>query len=413
MKKIILFFLLIPLLSIGQQAGISFEHNSSWEKIKAKAKAENKHIFVDCFTTWCGPCKYMSNNVFTQEKVGDYFNKNFVNLKIQMDKTKSDSEDVKSWYEEAVRFEKDYSVKAYPTFLIFNPEGELVHRIVGGGEADQFIAKAADGLNPETQYVTLVNKFNANPTDVSIAKKLAIAAQTAYDQKTGVKAIEAFVNAVGVDGALTKENIGLVLQGATQISSPSFKLIRDNKEKVDALLGGKGRNANDILSSVLIYELVLPKMRDENAVVDFEALKSTLKSDYADINMDKMLARSKSQYYMSKKNWPQFKDAVNEYLLASNSTITAQELNSFAWSVFENCDDPACLNAALAWSKQSLEKGEDAAYLDTYANILYKTGDKKNAIVFQEKALQLAAADEKETYQTTLDKMKSGKPTWE
>src|SRR5690606_162646 len=126
MRKLFIMLFLIPLLTTAQEKGIQFEHNTNWEKLKEKAKAENKHIFVDCFTTWCGPCKWMADNVFVQEEVGEFFNDNFVNLKLQFDETKEDSEDVKSWYDEAKRFAKDYEVRAYPTFLVFDPNGELV-----------------------------------------------------------------------------------------------------------------------------------------------------------------------------------------------------------------------------------------------------------------------------------------------
>ena len=46
-----------------QYKGIHFEQGLSWKDILAKAKAEHKYIFVDCYATWCGPCKYMDKNV--------------------------------------------------------------------------------------------------------------------------------------------------------------------------------------------------------------------------------------------------------------------------------------------------------------------------------------------------------------
>ena len=57
-RTIVLFFLIsISCCTMAQQKGVQFVHGLKWTEVKAKAKAENKYIFVDCFTTWCGPCK--------------------------------------------------------------------------------------------------------------------------------------------------------------------------------------------------------------------------------------------------------------------------------------------------------------------------------------------------------------------
>lgn len=55
---------------VGQEAGISFDVHTFAEAME-KAKAENKLVFMDCYTTWCGPCRMMASQVFTQQKVGD------------------------------------------------------------------------------------------------------------------------------------------------------------------------------------------------------------------------------------------------------------------------------------------------------------------------------------------------------
>lgn len=58
MKKLVLLLsFLVPILVHAQDTGIHFEHTLTWQQVQEKAKAENKYIFIDCFTTWCGPCK--------------------------------------------------------------------------------------------------------------------------------------------------------------------------------------------------------------------------------------------------------------------------------------------------------------------------------------------------------------------
>ena len=86
----ILPFLLLPLLStaqdkLTQDKGVHFDHESSWTAIQARARAEHKYIFMDCFTTWCGPCRFMATTIFPQEEAGNYFNDKFVSVKVQLD----------------------------------------------------------------------------------------------------------------------------------------------------------------------------------------------------------------------------------------------------------------------------------------------------------------------------------------
>ena len=407
MKKILLFLLILPFAVLGQEKGITFEHGLNWSQIKEKAKKDNKFIFVDLFTTWCGPCKYMSATVFPQTKVGDFFNSKFVNTKIQMDKTDKDSEEVKAWYEEAERFGKDYKIAAYPTFLIFNPQGELVHRMVGGGDADEFIERCKDALKSETQYYALLKAFNENPTDLTLAHRMVRAANTAYDEATVTQAEDIIISHTKPEN-LTKECAAYLVANTRTSRSKAFELLRDNPEKIDALLEKNGA-ANRVLATVAINEVLGTKI-DFNSEPNWEALKTEISGKYANINFDPIFKLMKAQYYVQSRNWSSLTNVVDSYLTSED--LNSNQLNSYAWEIFENSTDAVCLEAALKWSKRAVEQDVKSAYLDTYANLLYKKGDKVNAIKWQEEALSLATEGEQDNYQDTLAKMKSDIPTW-
>lgn len=111
------------------KATLSFKHEkeATLEQILATAKSKNKLVFIDFYTTWCGPCKWMDENVFSDDEVIGLYNKNFISYKV-------DAEDF-----EGVNTALKYSVNAYPTLLFLKPNGEIAHRIEGMMPRESFV----------------------------------------------------------------------------------------------------------------------------------------------------------------------------------------------------------------------------------------------------------------------------------
>ena len=84
MHRITFIFLLIfsSIISFGQ--GIEF-FEGSWDEALNEAREDDKVIFVDAYAKWCGPCKKMAKDVFTQDRVGRFFNERFINIKMDME----------------------------------------------------------------------------------------------------------------------------------------------------------------------------------------------------------------------------------------------------------------------------------------------------------------------------------------
>ena len=118
-RSIMLLFVVMSLgITANAQEGVKFEELTFKEAL-AKAKAENKLVFMDCYTSWCAPCKRMLNTVFVTKEAGDFFNPRFVSVKYDMEKG------------EGIELAKQFSVKSFPTFFIFRPDGSIQHKIGG------------------------------------------------------------------------------------------------------------------------------------------------------------------------------------------------------------------------------------------------------------------------------------------
>ncbi len=412
MKKFLFSLLLfsVTAFAMAQDKGMYFEHNSSWEKVLAKAKAENKYIFVDCYTTWCGPCKMMSKNIFPMEVVGDFYNKNFINVKIQLDTTKNDNDEVKSWFAAGKEIATKYDVRAYPTYLMFDPNGQIVHRAVGSSDADAFIAKGADAINPEKQYYTLKRQYEGGRKGEAFLYKMSMAAGEAYDIEFAKKVANEYL-ATQKD-LYTKENLELVKQFTSTSKDPGFDLLLKNSEKVDAVLG-KGESGK-IVQQIILREEVYPvAFKKGTSTPDWAAIETGLKSKYP-IHANEVFLYARVMYTKQKGNWKEFGPAVVDYMKAYGDKTSTDQMNSFAWSIFENCDDMACVASALEWSKQSFSKDNNYQFIDTYANLLHKSGNTKEAIKWQTKARDLAikAGEDGKEYSNTLEKMEKGEKTW-
>ena len=125
MKRLLLLVLIVSSTAFSQ--GIEFRKERYAEVLKM-AKEQNKLVFIDIYTSWCGPCKHMADNIFPLPKVGEYYNTYFLNLQLDAEKS-----------EDGKMVAKSFGVSAYPTFLFVNGDGELVYRFLGGKSEDMFI----------------------------------------------------------------------------------------------------------------------------------------------------------------------------------------------------------------------------------------------------------------------------------
>ncbi|MBP3756180.1 MAG: thioredoxin fold domain-containing protein [Prevotella sp.] len=132
-----------PLVATAQ--GVVFVDKMLDEAL-ALAKKEGKMVFVDCYGTYCPPCKKMLVEEFPKKEMGDYLNKGFISVKYNLDN------------EPYKKLSKQWEVSMYPTFVFLNSDGELLYRMVGFREADKFIAEAKKGI-AENKIGKLVSQY--------------------------------------------------------------------------------------------------------------------------------------------------------------------------------------------------------------------------------------------------------------
>ncbi len=453
-----------PFFLMGQEfkeGSINFVSNLSWNQIREKARAENKYIFVDCFTTWCGPCKWMNDNIFGQVKVGSFFNAHFINVRLQMDKNANDDQAIKYWYEDANRIANKYDISAYPTYLFFAPDGEIVHRFVGAAkDENEFIRRASDALDNHTQYYSVIAHWKDHKDDSAYLYHVLEVVAKSDNVEQLHEIATAYVECL--KEPLEKTNIHLFYFNSS--NDFCFKLMLKNAAKVNEWMG-ETYVANQV-SSTIFKEEVEPlflksdpldwdeisfNIRNKysmlgdalterlhrqfrqsikgqiDAVVynkivlspDWVGISKGLHSRYPHFNWNEPLLESRVGYFVSKKQWPECSKAIYDLLHNCGNQLVWPMINNMAWyDVFLHSSDRRTLRETIRWMRIYVSQSPyDLQALDTYANLLYKYGRKSEAITFETKANYIISqgthsAKEVNIYKITLEKMQNGEKTW-
>lgn len=378
-KTAILSFLFFAVLAFAQ--GIKFEEGSNFKTILAKAKKENKLVFIDAYAVWCGPCKLMVKNIFPLKPVGDYYNANFVNAKIDMEKG------------EGIDLAKKFNVKVFPTYLFINGDGEEVHRTIGYVEEKDFIQFAMDAGDPNKRLTALKQKFEKGEKDAEFL--LNLANLTIYnDADFSNKVIERYFAG---KPELTRDNLGLLFQAMKSTEGAPYRIFTERKADILKMLPeqqyaamDKNVKVNTIMAKA--YNVTTKKL--DEAYFLAETQKFMTKDE-----AENLLKRVKASRALKDKDFATYEKITIE-LNKDTSALSADQLNSLAWNFFENVTTKSSLETAVKWAQESVKKEESYANTDTLANLYNKIGDKKNAKIWAQKSVDLGKAAGEDTADT-------------
>ncbi|MCO6479587.1 MAG: thioredoxin family protein, partial [Phaeodactylibacter sp.] len=189
--------------------------DGNWETVLKMARESGKPVFVDAYTEWCGPCKWMAAHVFTREDVGYFYNQNFINVKMDME------------HGEGLLFARAYDVSRYPTFLFIDAEGDMLHRGLGRMSATQFLELGAAALDSTRQVGTLERAYRAGGRSPQMMRAYARALHKAGYGDPAAIALEYLEEQ---NDWATPENLKLMAELAPpDIQHPMFRFLAKNR----------------------------------------------------------------------------------------------------------------------------------------------------------------------------------------
>lgn len=374
LKKILFLTLTVLTSTVMFAQGIEFE-TSSWSDMLKKAQKENKLIYIDAYASWCGPCKMMKKNIFPDAQVGTFFNTNFVNAQIDMEKG------------EGPGLAKTYGVNAYPTHLFVNGKGELVHLGLGYMDAVQFVSLGKQAVDPKQQYITMQKMYDEGNRDIKLlADYMELLYQTG-DPKGDLVAQEYFKTQ---DDLTSDENIKWLNAFAVNPASVNHPTLLANKAALTQKL------KSEFLGN-FAYNYYVSGLKQNK---DLDAAQKHIREVYPE-ESDILTFYLATYYHKKNKDTEKYDQALTSFLTPENlSRFDQQELNSYAWYVYENSEDKARIKQAISWAEASVAKQPQYANTDTLAWLYYKSGDVTKAKEIAAKAIALGKATGNDTSST-------------
>jgi len=336
--------------TIGQ---IQFKEDVPFQAVLDQAKAENKLVFMDCYTTWCGPCKWLVKNVFADQKIAEAYNKQFVNFKSDMEKG------------EGLEIAKRYNIQMYPTLLWLDGNGEIAFIVVGTNTVEAFLEFAENLKDDENTFPSMVKKFESGNRDPEFLKKIASTAAIGNYDNSEVY-IEEYLNILPKEEWTKEENIGLVYTATKSFDSKTTKYILENPSKFDHEL------VESIKSQCIDNEL--RKVLASKSEAKLTELLATIDKYCPDRTEYKQ--RVELYFYKATGNKSKLNALASTYLKTSTD---AELLNEYAWDRFENETDPALLKEAIVWAEKSVKLDKQYYNTDTLGQLYQKVGNMKKA----------------------------------
>ena len=221
------------------KADVKLQYVYTLDEALARARAEKKPIFFNCFADWAIPCHGMNKYVFSDAEFADYMNRNFVNLYIDVSKRAN------------AAVAKRYAIRRFAHFLVLDADGNVLLRIVGGKKLPEFKEDVMRALSPKTSLPGLEAAYKKGKRDKKTLLAYLYDLNLADDKEQFDKVAQEYVAALKPKDYAKAENWFVVSKLITDRESPLYKNLLDNK---DEFVKNNGQKVNDFVESLFYAE---------------------------------------------------------------------------------------------------------------------------------------------------------------
>ncbi|MCB0550430.1 MAG: thioredoxin family protein [Phaeodactylibacter sp.] len=371
MKLRIIIALMALAASPAFSQGIEFFHGS-WEEALEEAKKQEKVIFIDAYATWCGPCKRMSREVFPDEKVGEFYNRHFINMKLDMEAG------------EGLTFRKAYPVSAFPTLFFINGKGEVVEKVRGAQDVDGFLKLGEKVLGLADNSAQYAEEYDKGNRDPELIYKYVRALNKAG--KPSLRIANEYLDNQAELG--TEFNLRFILEAAVEADSKIFTMLVNNRKALEGIVGEEAVREQ---IHTACQATVRKAIEFEHEALLQEAADK-MKKHYPE-KAEAFELSSQLDFYRHTGDAKNFTKTSKKYAkkVAADDPDELNKLSSEMAERFSN--DQSAMKEAEELAGQAAEKGQQYQYYLNYAQILYLNGKQGEARNAADKSLELARSE--------------------
>ena len=379
--------------------GICFERDTMWKKVLKKAKRERKLVFVDCYTSWCLPCKKMAMEVFVSDSVGRYFNEHFVSVKYDIEKDSV-----------GAALKRRFAITAVPTLLFIEPVGvNMVHKSVGGLNANQLLDVAEQAIDPNHNLQGLKKRYAQGERGKKFMNELIITLLFAGDKAMQAKVGEEYVNSLSIQDLKDDVNWGMFKMFISDPLATSVCMLVDSieyarkelgREKVDAAIEELYYYASHEMAA---WNSVTGGTFDEER--NKKMIRYLLKFDHP--NVPGMLAGLYTAEYVRQNNYRAMLDEMRN-VMRFNMFRQGREVTYFHMFMQQlaQCEDRTLLQEGIDWMNEEFTKTSD---LNLKSNLMKRKSEllqQKGDVVSAEIAMKQSLVLRQEYMKALQEKMK-------
>jgi hypothetical protein len=258
------------------------------------------------------------------------------------------------------------------------------------------------------RYSQLLSEYDAGKRDLAFIKELALMALRQRDQSRATELGNEFIERLS--RPYSNDTWAFIAAVTKTERDLGFDILRTQGQQADAMLG---ENVAEQTVREVIERQEIPPYG--SPAPDWPALETRLSQRYGVLGVETVQG-AEMMHYLGMKDWEHFGEHYAAYF-ATAARRSKYPIDILSYLIYEHVTDQKTLQAALRTVKQnilntagSLDRG-DATELDTYANLLYKTGNAAEARRWDEKALEFSDGRDDEIA-SNLQKMQRGEPTW-